>query len=211
MRIHRHVRVFPLVLIKWITENKLNILCLQKFQDDLFNKRFLIRTDCKATPSVLTKDVQNLLYYPVFDFEIEHIKEKDNSLTPIPTDSPKSIPLDEYLEKLEINIQFSKIKILQVLTPQEWNQPLHNKNSLSRKFDPQQYSYYDYMDAWINGISLKFPRWFIKWFVDFGPLPSIFPTEINEVYSYFQQNYTFVPGYRLISFITSQAITWIVV
>jgi len=83
------------------------------------------------------------------------------------------------------------------------------------------------MDAWTNvllislekhswfiwfrkGISLKFPIWFIKWFVDFGPLSSIFPTEINEVYSYFQQNSTFLPGYRLISFITSQAITWIV-
>jgi len=33
------------------------VLCLQKFQDDLFNKKFLIRTNCKAAPSVLTKDV----------------------------------------------------------------------------------------------------------------------------------------------------------
>jgi len=62
-----------------------------------------------------------------------------------------------------------------------------------------------------KGISLKFPRWFIKWFVNFGPLTSIFPTKINEVYSYFRQNSTFVPGYRLIYFIVSQAITWIVV
>jgi len=54
---------------------------------------------------------------------------------------------------------------------------------------------------------LKFPRWFREWFVDFGPLPSIFPTKINEVYSYFRQNSTFVPGYRLISFIVFQAIT----
>jgi len=103
----------------------------------------------------------------------------------------------------EGNIQLSKIKILQVLTPQEWNQPLHNKKSFSRMFDSQQYSYYDYMDAWTNilfvnrekhswfiwfkkGVSLKFPRWFefIKWFVNFGPLHSIFPTKINEVYTY---------------------------
>jgi len=81
-------------------------------------------------------------------------------------------------------------------------------------FDPQQYSYYDYMDAWINilfvkpekhswviqfkkGINLKSPRWFIKWFVDFEPLPSIFPTEINEVYSYFRKSSTFVPNIGL--------------
>ncbi|RDX88187.1 hypothetical protein CR513_30253, partial [Mucuna pruriens] len=37
----------------------------------------------------------------------------------------------------------------------------------------------------ICGISLKFPRWFIKWFVDFGPVPTIFPKEINEAYNYF--------------------------
>ena len=82
-------------------------------------------------------------------------------------------------------------------------------------FDPQQYNYYDYMDAWTNilfvkpekhslfiwfkkGISLKFPRWFIKWFVDFGPLPSIFLTKINEVYSYFRKNSIFVSGYKLV-------------
>jgi len=56
----------------------------------------------------------------------------------------------------------------------------------------------------LKGISLKFSKWFIKWFVE------IFPIEINEVYLYFQQNSTFVLGYRLISFIASQAITWIV-
>jgi len=66
------------------------VLCLQKFQDDLFNKKFLIRTDCKAAPSVLTKDVQNLVSKHIFarwqallscfDFEIEHIKGERNSL-----------------------------------------------------------------------------------------------------------------------------------
>ena len=66
------------------------VLCLQKFQDDLFNKEFLIRTDCKAAPSVLLKDVENLVSKHIFarwqallscfDFSIEHIKGKNNSL-----------------------------------------------------------------------------------------------------------------------------------
>jgi len=42
---------------------------------------------------------------------------------------------------------YSKIKILQVITPQEWNKPLHGKISFLRSFNPQYYSYYDYIDA----------------------------------------------------------------
>lgn len=66
------------------------VLCVQKFQDDVFNKRFLIKTDCKAAPSVLQKDVQNLVSKHIFarwqsllscfDFEITHIKGDSNSL-----------------------------------------------------------------------------------------------------------------------------------
>uniref|UniRef100_A0A151UGQ5 Polyprotein n=1 Tax=Cajanus cajan TaxID=3821 RepID=A0A151UGQ5_CAJCA len=65
------------------------VLYLQKFQDDLFSKRFLIRTDCKAAPSVLQK-VKNLVSKHIFarwkallscfDFEIEHIKGETNTL-----------------------------------------------------------------------------------------------------------------------------------
>jgi len=50
----------------------------------------LIRTNRKAAPSVLTKDVQKLVSKHIFvrwqallscfDFEIEHIKGKENSL-----------------------------------------------------------------------------------------------------------------------------------
>ncbi|RDX67955.1 hypothetical protein CR513_53113, partial [Mucuna pruriens] len=52
----------------------------------------------------------------------------------------------------------------------------------------------------IHGISLKFPKWFIKWFYNFGPLPEIFPQNVKEVYDYFKETSTFVPGYRMISF-----------
>ncbi|RDX95098.1 hypothetical protein CR513_22423, partial [Mucuna pruriens] len=58
-----------------------------------------------------------------------------------------------------------------------------------------------------RGISLKFPRWFIKWFIDFGPVPTIFPIETIEAYNYFSEKSSFVSGYCLISFVASQAIT----
>jgi len=42
------------------------VLCLQKFQDDLFNKKFLIRIDYKATPNALIKNVQDLIFKHTF-------------------------------------------------------------------------------------------------------------------------------------------------
>ena len=36
-------------------------LCVSKFQNDLFNQKFLIRVDCKSVKEVLQKDVQNLV------------------------------------------------------------------------------------------------------------------------------------------------------
>jgi len=112
------------------------------------------------------------------------------------------------------------------MTPQEWNQPLHSNKSFSRQFTPPYYSHYDYIDAWNNvlylspekhswfiwfkkGISLKFPKWFIKWLRDFGPLPSFFSQKVAKIYNYFREQSTFVLGYRLISFVASQSIKWI--
>ncbi|RDX80910.1 Enzymatic polyprotein, partial [Mucuna pruriens] len=124
------------------------------------------------------------------------------------------------------NILFSKIKIMNILSPQDWDQSLFDSKSFSRSFNPTGYTYYDYIDAWYNtlyinpekhswfvwfkkGIPLKFPKWFIKWFYHFGPLPEIFPQQVTDVYNYFKESSTFVLGYRMISFVASQSITWI--
>ena len=60
------------------------VLCIQKFQSDVFNKKFLLRVDCKSAKEILQKDVQILVskqifsrwqaILSVFDFEIEFIK-----------------------------------------------------------------------------------------------------------------------------------------
>lgn len=67
------------------------ILCISKFQDDLFSKSFVLKIDCKTTNSVLKKDVKNLVSKHIFarwqsllscfDFEIEHIEGIKNSLS----------------------------------------------------------------------------------------------------------------------------------
>ena len=66
------------------------VLCIQKFQSDVFNKKFLLRVDCKSAKEILQKDVQNLVskqifarwqaILSVFDFEIEFIKGSLNVL-----------------------------------------------------------------------------------------------------------------------------------
>jgi len=61
-----------------------------KFQDDLFNKKFLLLIDCKSAKDVLQKDVKNLVSKQIFvgwqailssfDFKIGFIKGENNSL-----------------------------------------------------------------------------------------------------------------------------------
>ena len=80
------------------------VLVISKFQDDLLNKKFLLRINCKSTKSVSEKDVKNLAskqifakwqdILSVFNFEIEHIRGENNCLSDFLTrvylqDSPK--------------------------------------------------------------------------------------------------------------------------
>jgi len=71
------------------------VLCVSKFQDDLFSKRFLLRIDCRSTKEILQKDVKNLVSKQIFacwqailsafDVHIEFIKGESNSLPDFPT------------------------------------------------------------------------------------------------------------------------------
>jgi len=66
------------------------MLCISKLQNKPFNKKFLLRVDCKSAKDVLQKDVKNLVSKQIFakwqailssfDFEIEFIKGENNSL-----------------------------------------------------------------------------------------------------------------------------------
>ena len=42
------------------------VLCIQKFQEDVFNKKFLICVDCKNTKEILQKDVKNIVSKQIF-------------------------------------------------------------------------------------------------------------------------------------------------
>ena len=66
------------------------VLCITKFQDDLVNKEFLLRVDCKSAKEILQKDVKNIVSKQIFarwqallsrfDFQIDFIKGENKSL-----------------------------------------------------------------------------------------------------------------------------------
>jgi len=66
------------------------VLCVSKFQNDLINKTFVLRVDCKSAKEILEKDVKNIVSKQIFarwqsilscfDFKIEFIKGINNSI-----------------------------------------------------------------------------------------------------------------------------------
>jgi hypothetical protein len=63
---------------------------MTKFQSGLLNEKFLLQIDCKSAKCILKKDVQNIASIQIFgqwqailsafDFNIEYIKDSDNSI-----------------------------------------------------------------------------------------------------------------------------------
>ena len=91
VRFHSGVWLGPQKHYSTVKKEVLSIVnCISKFQDDLINKKFLLRVDCKSAKEILQKDVKNLVskqifvrwqaILSVFDFDIQYIKGEKNSL-----------------------------------------------------------------------------------------------------------------------------------
>ncbi|KAL4198132.1 hypothetical protein AMTRI_Chr03g44370 [Amborella trichopoda] len=147
--------------------------CVTKFQSEILNTYFLIRTDCKAATDILTKDVQNLVSKQIFarwqailssfDFSIEHLKA------------------------------YSKLHIRKVLSFENWgSDPSKAKRIYSPDFPNKYYRHADYIDAWHKILTLQNPynshtwflqfkmpintpflNWFRNWFATWGSLTQI--------------------------------------
>ncbi|KAL4288830.1 hypothetical protein AHAS_Ahas19G0325400 [Arachis hypogaea] len=189
------------------------VLCISRFQEDLFNKTFLIKTDCKPSDLFKTKPLSE-----------EHpYHEKVIPLKIMALEKNGSIELTHNKGSTTKDIIFSKIKITKVITLSKWERPSFHCKSFTRKFEPQHYSYYDYMDAWWNTlylssnphswfiwfrkrIFLQFPKRFQIWFQKFRPIEAIFSKEASMTYEYFKNKTSFLDGYKLISFIPTTKI-----
>ncbi|XLU94640.1 hypothetical protein S245_008992, partial [Arachis hypogaea] len=154
-----------------------------------------------------------------FDFTIEHINGEQKAASSEDYDT-KSIKLTHYRNLNTKQPIYSKIKIIKILSLQEWEIPPYQSKSFSLKFEPQNYTYYDYQEAWNqmlflspsshswfiwfrNGISLQFPKWFQAWFQNFGTIEAFFPKEGSMAYEYFKSKLTFLQEYKFISFIAA--------
>ena len=42
------------------------VLCISKFQNNLINKNFVLRIDCKSAKEILEKDVKNIVSKQIF-------------------------------------------------------------------------------------------------------------------------------------------------
>nr|GFA09081.1 enzymatic polyprotein [Tanacetum cinerariifolium] len=104
-------------------------------------------------------------------------------------------------------IEYSKVKIIKVLSLEEWkNRPFTNRTLSSYPTYPA-YNYYDYMEAWDKAFLLKahfhtwffhfakefsltYPRWFVKWYKSMGQLPEAFPPKVIEGYIQYKNLFT---------------------
>ena len=91
VRYHSGIWLGPQKSYSTIKKEILSIVqCISKFQDDLLNKKFLLRIDCQSAKFILEKDVQNIAskqifarwqaILSIFDFSIEYLKGSNNSL-----------------------------------------------------------------------------------------------------------------------------------
>ncbi|GKD57651.1 hypothetical protein Tco_1291038 [Tanacetum coccineum] len=108
-----------------------------------------------------------------------------------------------YNKEDQKKIDFSKVKIIKVLSPEDWgNKPFTNK-VLSCYPDYPGYNYYDYIEAWNKAFllkahfhtwffhfseefSLKYPRWFTKWYKIMGIIPEVFPPQVLAGYNQYK-------------------------
>ena len=91
VRFHSGVWLGPQKSYSTIKKEILSIVqCISKFQDDLLNKKFLLRIDCQSAKFILEKDVQNIASKQIFarwqaipsifNSNIEYLQGSNNSL-----------------------------------------------------------------------------------------------------------------------------------
>lgn len=186
---------------------------------------FTIESDyCQNNGSLLQTIAK--YYPPGFHYEPK-APEKTRTFYEFILVDTKSIDLNhQYDPKDPTQISFSKFKILKVLSPSHWKAHPSVTRSFSRRFTPQHYNYYDYMDAqyymlyqepfnhtwfiWFKkDIPLNFPQWFVHWFIDTGINTTVFPEYAVKAFEVFTNENTFPKHMQLISFCASFGINWI--
>ncbi|KAH1043108.1 hypothetical protein GYH30_025113 [Glycine max] len=92
------------------------------------------------------------------------------------------------------------------MQPRHYGTNLNQPKRFSAPFDPAGYTYWDYIDAWTNvfwhqnnkfkhswliyfknNTVYNFPNWFLQWWTYFGPIPQLFPEEVQQGFQQFNR------------------------
>ncbi|KAH1119404.1 hypothetical protein GLYMA_17G210600v4 [Glycine max] len=96
----------------------------------------------------------------------------------------------------------STIQILKVLQPKQFGTNLNQPKNFSAPFDPIGYTYWDYVDAWMN---------FVKWWDFFGPNSEIYPEQVQQGFDQFKRMFNSqesrIPADMM--YFSSFALSWI--
>ena len=121
-------------------------------------------------------------------------------------------------------INYSKLKILKVLTPSDWNQNIYTPKYFSHPGTIKSYNYLDYQKAWFNVFFIRafshswfiqfskqatepFPLWFEEWWSYFGLVTNILPPPILEGFNLFSKKFSC--NNKLLSFSSKFGVPWI--
>ncbi|GJS03289.1 hypothetical protein Tco_0319797 [Tanacetum coccineum] len=171
-----------------INPNPQVIKILEPIEEQKLNQGFMVLLDYlfpKET-NFYKNDFQTRLYYEAILLDSHSVQIRQN-----------------YSKNEPEKIEFSKVKIIKVISLEEWgNRPCTHK-TLSCYPDYPAYNYYDYMEAWDKAFllkahfhtwffhfaeefSLNYPKWFVKWFRFMGQIPESFPAKVLEGYNQYK-------------------------
>ncbi|KAH1241632.1 polyprotein [Glycine max] len=142
-----------------------------------------------------------------------------------------SVSIKHFKDPKDPNLNtHSTIQILKVMQPRHYDSNLNQPKKFSAPFDPTGYNYWDYVDAWTNvfwhqnskfkhswliyfknNTAYNFPNWFLQWWNYFGPIPQIFPEEVQQGFEQFNKLYNSKES-RIpadLKYFSSFALSWI--
>ncbi|KAH1162250.1 hypothetical protein GYH30_000938 [Glycine max] len=142
-----------------------------------------------------------------------------------------SVSIKHFKDPKDPNLNtHSTIQILKVMQPRHYGSNLNQPKKFSAPFDPAGYNYWDYIDAWTNvfwhqnskfkhswliyfknNTAYNFPNWFLQWWNYFGPIPQIFPEEVQQGFEQFNKLYNSKES-RIpadLKYFSSFALSWI--
>ena len=139
-----------------------------------------------------------------------------------------SVEIEHNLDPKDTSrINYSKIRILRVLSPSEFSSDLYTTESFSNPSSSLlRYCYLDYKKAWFNAFFVRpfnhswfiywckniptpLPQWFYHWWSYFGLSRDVLPTPVIQGFEYYKKNYALDSSPSLLSFSMQFSIPWI--